>query len=209
MKTSLVREGEFVYTPAITLQVIEEGETTRVRCLDCGHEFAVEDLEQFVRVHMEEHSAFAEKVDKLVNTLYNLLLGSELNLDVEVRSGRGYIDIEVGTRIHEMGEYVSEKTNEYCEEEEISEEECEKIFEESYKMELEELNEEFVIRVRGKIDFPLFRVIIEPKELEGDNSIVGMRLVVEFKGQSIFSEKSPEEMAMFLFHLVELFYRNA
>jgi hypothetical protein len=99
------------------------------------------------------------------------------------------IRCEVGRKILELSDAVAEGFSEYCEqlceEENLDEEKCSEVCEEEfnrvYEEELEEINEEFMINTRARIDSELFRITIEPLPCEGDYSIVGSEVTVEFK----------------------------
>jgi hypothetical protein len=82
------------------------------------------------------------------------------------------ISIFIGTKFYEISEAVTEALASYCAKEELTDEECEKAYENAYKEELEEINKEHSIPIEGKIVMKLdddSEAEIELYQLECDN----------------------------------------
>jgi len=92
------------------------------------------------------------------------------------------IDIDYGVKYLNISEAVLndlEASDVECE----TEEECEKVFEEAYRDELERINEEYAIRVNKKMEFPDLGASAEiyPLECEGDYCTVGAGISIKIK----------------------------
>jgi hypothetical protein len=102
--------------------------------------------------------------------------------DVECREHFGECVVcKVGRRFYDIGKSVAEGFWEYCEEEGLSEEECEEAYWDAYEDELGRINEENVIEVKASIATPTLEVRVEPLECDGDGCIVGATVEVRFK----------------------------
>jgi hypothetical protein len=96
---------------------------------------------------------------------------------------------DIGRKYYGIAEMVAQDFEWYCaglcEEEGLSEEECEKKCEEefwvAYEEELEQINKENVIGVEASIDASLCAIIIQPLLCDGDDCFVGARVHVSFK----------------------------
>ena len=99
----------------------------------------------------------------------------------EVELNLGY-----GTKYYEISEAVVsalEASDVMCE----TAEECEKIFERAYQDELAEINEECVIRINKKMEFPELGASVEvyPDECEGDYCFCGAGITIKIKLHSV------------------------
>jgi metal-sulfur cluster biosynthetic enzyme len=89
------------------------------------------------------------------------------------------INIAIGTKFYDISEAVASNFEMYCDERGLTDEECEKAFQQAYKEELNEINEKFAIPVKGKITMKLnenseAEIEVYPLECDGDYCIAGL-----------------------------------
>jgi hypothetical protein len=89
------------------------------------------------------------------------------------------INIAIGAKFNDVSEALASNFEEYCARKELTDEECEKAYEEAYKEELNEINEQFAIPVKGKITMKLNKdseaeIEVYPLECDGDYCIAGL-----------------------------------
>jgi hypothetical protein len=97
--------------------------------------------------------------------------------------------IDVGTPFAEISDSVaSDIENAYNMNEEfaqeldsMSDEERERYFEERFKERLEEINSEYTVYVRGRVETPKYVIAFEPLECDGDYCVAGLSAEVTFK----------------------------
>jgi ribosome-associated translation inhibitor RaiA len=87
--------------------------------------------------------------------------------------------VSVGTKFFEISEALSSDFGIYCAEKELSDEECEKAYQEAYQEKLEEINREYVIQIEGKIEVRVSNdskteIEIYPLKCYGDYCIAGL-----------------------------------
>jgi hypothetical protein len=89
------------------------------------------------------------------------------------------IVISIGTKFYEISEAIASNVEQYCARKELTDEECEKAYEEAYKEELEEINRDHTIAVEGRIMIEIDKdskaeVEIYPLMCNGDYCIAGL-----------------------------------
>jgi hypothetical protein len=89
------------------------------------------------------------------------------------------INIAIGAKFYDISEAVASGFELYCDERGLTDEECEKAFQQAYKEELNEINENFAIPVKGKITIKLnenseAEIEAYPLECDGDYCIAGL-----------------------------------
>jgi len=102
---------------------------------------------------------------------------------VDPHSKEVTLDLGYGTRYYEISEAVASSVEQRCAEDNLSPEECEKLYEQAYRDELEELNNECVIRVNKKMEFPELGASVEafPDECDGDYCFCGAGITLKIK----------------------------
>jgi len=88
---------------------------------------------------------------------------------------------DIGVKFYEISTAATEGLEEVCEEDNLSEKECEELFEDTVKLRLEEINEEFVYYVKGRIETDTVAIEVYPLECERDYCIAGARIYVILK----------------------------
>jgi hypothetical protein len=93
------------------------------------------------------------------------------------------IDLGYGTKYYEISEVVASDVEQRCAEDKLSLEGCEKLYEQAYRDELEELNNECVIRVSKKMEFSELGASVEafPAECDGDYCFCGAGITLKIK----------------------------
>ena len=136
----------------------------------------------------EEVETALEGVLKLLNARYARHdYGLKLfTVWVDPDSKEVTLDMGYGVKYYEISEAVVsalEASDVMCE----TAEECEKIFEKAYRDRLQEINEECVIRVNKKMEFPELGASVEvsPDECEGDYCFCGAGITLKIKLHSI------------------------
>ena len=107
--------------------------------------------------------------------LFDVMFSPELE---EVTVNLGYV-----TDYYEISEAVASGVELRCAEDDLSPEECEELYEQAYKDELEELNNECVIRLSKKMEFPDLGASVEiyPAECDGDYCSCGAGISIKIK----------------------------
>jgi hypothetical protein len=93
------------------------------------------------------------------------------------------INIAIGAKFYEISEAVGSNMEIYCAERELEDEECYKAYERAYKEELNEINENFAIPIKGKITVKLnedseAEIEVYPLKCDGDYCIAGLGINV-------------------------------
>jgi len=183
-------------------------------CAFCGRKLqarGVEELKSVVAAHDNEHALLRGFIEQVVERLERRLM-EELE-DYYVHVGLNVIsealEIHVGTKFDEISASVEEGFAEYCEEENLSDEECEQEFIRIYEEELRELNEEHARYVAGVVTLPWATVEFSPKEVERDYDWAGLLIEVRFTDLAPWKYASEELMAEQLAQLVTALFRLA
>jgi hypothetical protein len=134
-------------------------------------EKALEALDEFVDRELNPRFAGGRYIVKPFDVMFSPEL-EEVTIDF------GYV-----TRYYEISEAVASGVEQRCAEDNLSPEECEKLYEQAYRDELEELNNECVIRVNKKMEFPELGASVEafPDECDGDYCFCGAGITLKIK----------------------------
>jgi hypothetical protein len=183
-------------------------------CAFCGRKLeaqGVEELRVVIAEHDREHELLKDFVERVVERLEREL-AEELE-DYYVHVGFNVIseilEIQVGTKFDEISASVEEGFGEYCEDEGLSDEECEEEFIRIYEEELRELNEEHAVYVAGALTLPWATIEVSPKEVERDYDWAGLLIEVHFTDLAPWVYLSEELMAEFLAALTVALFRMA
>ena len=183
-------------------------------CASCGRKLEARDVEELKAVivaHDNEHVLLRDFIEQVVEKLERRLT-EELE-DYYVHVGLNVtsetLEIQIGTKFDEISESVAGGFAEYCEEEGLSEEECEQEYIRIYEEELRELNEEHAVYVAGVITLPYATVEISPKEIIGDYDWAGLLIEVHFTDLVPWRYVSVEDAAELLVTLTTTLFRLA
>jgi len=183
-------------------------------CASCGRKLeaqSVEELKAVIAEHDREHALLRDFIEQVAEKLEREL-ERELE-DYYVHVGFNVIsealEIHVGVKFDEISESVAEGFAEYCEEEGLSEEECEQEYIRIYEEELRELNEEHAVYVAGVITLPWATVEVSPKEVVGDYDWAGLLVEVRFTDLAPWRYVSVEDAAELLATLTTTLFRLA
>jgi len=135
--------------------------------------------------------------DNLVEKLSERFTDYTIKSEVEPEIMK--ITLCIGVKFLEISEDIASDINEAIVEGEITEEEADEAFINAYEEELEWLNEEYVLRVEGKISTPLVEVEFSPKYVEKDYDMAGMLVEIYLKT----TDFEPKLIADYLFELIE------
>lgn len=85
------------------------------------------------------------------------------------------VNLGYGSKYMEISEDVASGLSEYCAEENLSDEECERLYKQAYRDKLEEINSECVIHVNKEVSYPEKGVKAEiyPIRCDGDYCFCG------------------------------------
>ena len=183
-------------------------------CASCGKKLeaqSIEELKAVVAAHDNEHALLRDFVEQVVERLEREL-ERELE-DFYVHVGFNVVsetlEIHVGVKFDEISESVAEGFSEYCEEENLSDEECEQEYIRIYEEELRGINEEHAVYVAGVLTLPYATVEISPKEVTGDYDWAGLLIEVHFTDLAPWKYASEELMAEQLAALAVALFRLA
>jgi hypothetical protein len=154
---------------------------------------------------LSQVSILACVADKLEKKLNEEISEDSIEVSIPPSIEFNEIHIIIGKKFMEISESVAEGFSEYCEEENLTDEECEKAYEEAYLEELEKINSEHMININGTIDTPIFRIEFSPKECERDYDYSGMFIEITIKELSF----DPEYLADVIANVILSVYRAA
>jgi hypothetical protein len=131
----------------------------------------LETLDEFVNRELNPRFAGGRYIVKPFDVMFSPEL-EEATIDF------GYV-----TRYYEVSEAVASGVEQHCVEDNLSPEECEELFEQVYRDELEELNNECVIRLNKVLEFPELgaRAEIHPLKCDGDYCYCGADITLKIK----------------------------
>jgi uncharacterized coiled-coil protein SlyX len=183
-------------------------------CASCGRKFQaqnVEELKAVIAEHDREHALLRDFIERVAEQLERKLM-EELE-DYYVHVGLNVIsevlEIQIGAKFDEISASVEEGFAEYCEEENLSDEECEEEFARIYEEELRRINEEHAVYVAGVLTLPWATVEVSPKEVVGDYDWAGLFIEVTFTDTAPWRYASEELMAEQLAALAVALFRLA
>jgi len=130
-----------------------------------------------IREEKLTYSELRNIADKIATEIVKELDDFYVNAGVEF--GRIYVDI--GTVFGEISDSVSSRIYDLVQSGEISEENSYELFDEFFKEEIEQINEEYCVYNSGKIETPKYIVTFNPLECLGDNCVAGLDVEIEFK----------------------------
>jgi hypothetical protein len=182
-------KSEYIYKPPRVAIAGEKMEKTP--------ETKTEGLQQ-----LETLSCVADKLEKKLN---ENITEDSVEVSIPPSLGMNEIHVIIGKKFMEISEAVAEGFNEYCEEENLTEDECYEAYEEAYLEELKRINEENMINVKGVIETPILKIEFMPQECEGDYDWSGMYVVVIIKELSF----DPEYLADVIANVILSVYRVA
>jgi glutaredoxin len=154
---------------------------------------------------LQQLETLACVADKLEKKLNENITEDSVEVSIPPSIGLNEIHVIIGKKFMEISEAIAEGFSEYCEEENLTDEECEKAYEEAYLEELEKINEENMINVKGVIETPILKIEFMPQECEGDYDWSGMYIVVVIKELSF----DPEYLADVIANVILSVYRAA
>ncbi|MCC6005662.1 MAG: hypothetical protein LM590_15090, partial [Thermofilum sp.] len=170
-----------------------------------------EELKAVAAEHDREHGLLRDFIEQVAERLEREL-AEELE-DFYVHVGLNVLgetlEIQVGTKFDEISASVEEGFGEHCEEEGLSDEECEEEFIRIYEEELRELNEEHAVYVAGMLTLPWATVEVSPKEVTGDYDWAGLLIEVHFTDLVPWRYVSAESAAELLAALTAALFRLA
>jgi hypothetical protein len=183
-------------------------------CAFCGRKLeaqSIGELKAVVAEHDREHGLLRDFIEQVAERLEREL-AEELE-DFYVHVGLNVLgetlEIHVGTKFDEISAGVEEGFGEYCEEEGLSDEECEEEFIRIYEEELRELNEEHAVYAAGVLTLPWATVEVSPKEVTGDYDWAGLLIEVHFTDLAPWRYVSAESAAELLAALAAALFRLA
>ena len=183
-------------------------------CSNCGKKLSaasIEELKDAVAAHDREHELLGEYVERVAKKV-DELLGEEFgdkHIHIRYDKVRAYIEIGVGDRFMEISEAVGYGVEQYCVDENLSDEECMEFYEDAYARELESVNEEYAVYAAGVFTLPYATVEISPKEVTGDYDWAGLIVEVDFTDTAPWRYIEAEILAEQLAQLVAALYRSA
>jgi hypothetical protein len=207
-------EGDIFLSENCSGRIYPSSEGLEAICSYCGVKLKasnLEELEFLIEAHDNEHVLLRDFIEQVVEKLERRLT-EELE-DYYVHVGLNVtsetLEIQIGTKFDEISESVAEGFAEYCEEEGLSEEECEQEYIRIYEEELRELNEEHAVYVAGVITLPYATVEISSKEIIGDYDWAGLLVEVRFTDLAPWRYVSVEDAAELLATLTTTLFRLA
>jgi hypothetical protein len=154
---------------------------------------------------MKQLEILACVADKLEKKLNESITEDSVEVSIPPSLGMNEIHVIIGKKFMEISETIAEGFNEYCEEENLTEDECYEAYEEAYLEELKRINEENMINVKGVIETPIVKIEFMPQECEGDYEWSGMYVVVIIKELSF----DPEYLASIIADTILAVYKIA
>jgi hypothetical protein len=109
----------------------------------------------------------------------------------------------------EISEAVGYGVEQYCVDENLSDEECMEFYEDAYARELASINKEYAVYVAGVFTLPWATVEVSPKEVAGDYDWAGLIVEVDFTDIAPWRHIEAEILAELLATLVATLYRLA
>ena len=183
-------------------------------CASCGRKFQaqnVEELKAVIAEHDREHALLRDFIEQAAEKLERELEREleDFYVHVGLNAISETLEIHVGRKFDEISESVAEGFAEYCEEENLSDEECEQEYIRIYEEELRRINEEHAVYVAGVITLPWATVEVSPKEVVGDYDWAGLLIEVHFTDLAPWRYASEELMAEQLAALAVALFRLA
>jgi hypothetical protein len=123
------------------------------------------------------YSELRHIADKIATEIRKEIHDFYVNAGVEF----GRIYVMIGADFGEISDAVGSRIYGLVQSGEISEENSYELFDEFFKEEIEQINEEYCVYNSGKIETPKYIVIFTPLECLGDNCVAGLTAEIEFK----------------------------
>jgi hypothetical protein len=123
------------------------------------------------------YSELRSIADKILNEITKEIDNFYVNAIVEF----GKIIVDIGTDFGEISDSVSSRIYDLVQSGEISEEDSYELFDELFRSEIEQINEEYCVYNSGKIETPKYVINFEPLECKGDNCLAGLSVEIELK----------------------------
>jgi len=146
--------------------------------------------EQIAQERAEEKRPYNyAELERIADRIANLVAKELEDYYVRARVWGSTVYVDVGTPFAEISEAVAESlqnayymSEEFREEvDSMSEEEIEELFEARLRETLEEINSEYAIHVRGRLETPKYVVEFSPLECSEDYCVVGLLAEIEFR----------------------------
>ena len=134
-------------------------------------------ITEYQQKEVYDYKELVHIADKIVNEIVKEL--SDYYVHGFTEFGKIYIDI--GVDFGEISDSVSSRIYELVKDGEISEQNSYELFDEYFKEEIQQINEEHCVYNSGKIETPKYVINFEPLECLGDNCVSGLTAIVQFK----------------------------
>ena len=123
------------------------------------------------------HSELHNIAYRILNEITKEIDDFYVNAGVEF----GRIYVMIGMDFGEISDSVTSRIYELVKSGEISEENSYELFDEFFKEEIEQINEEYCVYNSGKIETPKYVITFSPLECLGDNCVAGLEAEIEIK----------------------------